>query len=815
MRFLFTLLVILFYSTSWAQPNRLPAGCHHTHQRVRPQRLTDEQRVLLNQSIARSDTFDIASYRIDIDVTDYAGHSIKAATTIAFSALLENQQVVHFDLFQLQVDSVLNASQQHLSFSHDGEILSVHFSEPLAVGVPQLIRVFYHGDPYRDPTWGGFYFESGYIYNLGIGLTTIPPNFGKVWYPCFDSFVERATYEYHVKSAGTYRAHCQGTFLGETALQGDTVIRSFAFTQPITTHQSAIAVADYEDNDYVYDGAFGSTDVRLTAKPAQLGTFTGVMQHLGSAIDACEYWYGPHAWERVGYVLTTDGALEIPTNIAYPQSMITASLSANDKLLAHELGHQWWGNVIAPFNHNDMWLKEGPAEYSAHLMTEWMYGQPDFIHQVKTNHLDVLKNAHIDDGGFQPMSPMPDEVIYGTHTYYKGASVMHNLRAYMGDALFRSAMSSLQSEHTYTSMTPEQFRDWLEEASGLSLDHFFDDQIFQPGFSVFVVDSFQVDNELPGMNLITAFVQQKTRACDHLYDQVPVDYTCVGGFGQLYEGHAVFSGQYDTLQFTCPFEPRMLILNRHGRLNQARMDFEVVLDSTESLNPILPYVDFRVYKENVVDSTLLRIEHVWAAPDQGPLGDGIFEISPTHYYVVDGLWNPGDFFTGKVYYNGSASTDLDYELYNGGEEQAVLLYRRDASQPWELCDDFSLGGGSLTNGDGSFVIDTLRLGQYAFANGDISAPVDEVLQTATIDLKLYPNPATQILFVEGELTGSAMGVFEIYATNGRLLSKSMNQLHGHFQQSLDVSGLSAGEYILRAYTVDGFPLGIQPFLVRP
>jgi hypothetical protein len=212
---------------------------------------------------------------------------------------------------------------------------------------------------------------------------------------------------------------------------------------------------------------------------------------------------------------------------------------------------------------------------------------------------------------------------------------------------------------------------------------------------------------------------------------------------------------------------------------------------------------------------LLRIEHVWAAPDQAPLGDGIFEISPTHYYVVDGLWNPGDFFTGKVYYNGSVSTDLDYELYNGGEEQAVLLYRRDASQPWELCDDFSLGGGSLTNGDGSFVIDTLRLGQYAFANGDISAPVDEVLQTATIDLKLYPNPANQILFVEGELTGSAMGVFEIYATNGRLLSKSMNQLHGHFQQSLDVSGLSAGEYILRAYTVDGFPLGIQSFLVRP
>ncbi|MFM7730199.1 MAG: M1 family aminopeptidase, partial [Flavobacteriales bacterium] len=506
-------------------------------------------------------------------------------------------------------------------------------------------------------------------------------------------------------------------------------------------------------------------------------------------------------------------ALEIPTNIAYPQSMITASLSANDKLLAHELGHQWWGNVIAPYNHNDMWLKEGPAEYSAHLMTEWMYGRPDFIHQVKINHLDVLKNAHVDDGGFQPMSPMPDEVIYGTHTYYKGASVMHNLRAYMGDALFRTAMSSLQANHTYTAMTPELFRDWLEEASGLSLDHFFDDQIFQPGFSVFVVDSFQVDNELPNQFLVTAHIQQKLRACSNFYANVPLDYTCIGEFGQTHDGQWVGSGQYSTLQFTCPFEPRMLILNRHNRLNQARMDFEVVLDSSESLNPILPYVDFRVYKEHVVDSTLLRIEHVWAAPDQVVLGEGVFEISSTHYYTVDGLWNDDDFFTAKVYYNGSATTDLDYDLYHAGEQQAVLLYRRNASEPWELCDDFSLGGGSLTNGDGSFVIDTLRRGQYAFANGDISAPVDELLATVDSRLQVFPNPASSYLTVSGSVIGREDAVFDIYASDGRLCARSIRQVIGSFQQSIDVQDLEAGPYVLRSYTMSGKPLGIRHLVV--
>lgn len=62
-------------------------------------------------------------------------------------------------------------------------------------------------------------------------------------------------------------------------------------------------------------------------------------------------------------------------------------------------------------------------------------GQAGLLQAVKDNHFRVLREAHLDDGGFRP-SPMPDEHIYGTHTYYKGASVMHNLRGYLGDKYF-------------------------------------------------------------------------------------------------------------------------------------------------------------------------------------------------------------------------------------------------------------------------------------------------------------------------------------------------------------------------------------------
>ncbi len=774
--------------------------------------LTPLQRSQLNESIARSDTFDILNYLINIDVTNYAGHYIKASTTISIHPLMADQSIINLDLFQLQVDSV-KVGEEELTFSYDGNVLSLFFPTTLDVNDTIEITTYYQGDPYKDPTWGGFYFESNYIYNLGIGLTTIPPNFGKVWYPCFDSFVERATYEYHVKSAGTYRAHCQGTFLGETALAGDTVIRSFAMNQPIPTHLSAIAVAAYEDYDYTHTGANGEIPVRLTAKSAQLAAMQNVFQHLGSAIDACEYWYGPYAWERVGYVLTTDGALEIPTNIAYPQYMTGESLSSNDGLMSHELGHHWWGDMVTPHNHNDMWLKEGPAEYSSHLMEEWMDGEEDFIKMVKTNQLDVLENAHLDDNGFWPMSPMPDAEIYGTHTYYKGASVVHNLRGYMGDELFRQAMSGVQANMQYQDVTPEEFRDALELESGYQLDDFFDDQIFSPGFSTFVVDSFASAPTESGYD-IQLNIQQKLRECPQYHLNVPLDVSLIGADWQRAEYQIIASGQLTETMVNCDFEPVMVILNGHNRLNQCRMDLEFTAYPNVSIFSVLPFVEFRFTKENVVDSSLVRIEHIWAAPDQNNLGEGIFEISNVHYWNVDGLWKSGDFFTGKIYYNGSDPDELDYDMYNAGETDAVLLYRPSSHYAWEICPDFTLGSGSLTNGDGSFVIDTLRIGQYAFANGEMSVGMKEQASENVQELLLYPVPAKDVLKIKGQWSIHETVLFDVISITGELLIRSSGFVDGKFEKQIDIQNLASGNYVVQVRNMKGETIGASQFVVE-
>ena len=784
--------------SAWSQFH--PYGCHYF--RTGPGELvyTDRSREQIDETIARSDTFDILHYDISLDVTDYSGALLRGVTQIRFVPLMADQTFIRFDLFQLEVDSVIGGAGP-VSFSYDGQFLKVDLAAVPLIGEELEVTVHYRGTPHRDPNWGGFYFESGYIYNLGIGLTTIPPNFGKVWYPCFDSFVERATYTYHVKSAGTYRFHGQGNFLGEVQLGGDTVVRSFDLPQAIPTHVSAVAVAAYVDHDYVHTGANGDVPVRLTAKATNLPGMIAKMGDVGAAIDACEHWYGPHAYDRVGYVLTTDGALEIPTNIAYPQFMTGQPIADNRRLLTHELGHHWWGDIVTPRIHNEMWLKEGPAEYSAHLVEEWIGGRAAYIKTVKDNHFDVLRNAHLDDDGFQPLSPIPDAHIYGTHTYYKGASVMHNLRGYMGDELFRQALRFVQVDLANRTMTAIEFKNSLEEASGLDLDPFFDAWVFAPGYAVFEVRQFQSVSAGNEWN-VSVEIGQKLRGASVLHEEVPLDVTFLSASGEVSEHEVVVGGLLSIVELPSPFEPAIVVLNRGMRLNQARMDHEIILVPGVSFTNLLPYVDFRLYATELVDTTLVRVDHIWSGADQGPLTNGITEVSNTHYWHVDGQWPAGTVIRGRVYYFGQEPEQFDHELFNGDETGIVLLYRSTANEEWQVCPNQSITAGNLLNGSGFITFDNMQKGQYAFGRAGIIASVTEQRDTP-FSMDLMPVPAASELVIQGEFDGTGMFWWDVLGMDGRLVQRTSTSIGGAFRQVLDVSNLALGSYVLRVRDATG------------
>ena len=779
----------------------IPIGCKTTDV---PGHVHSEKAVVVNYdmepSIARSDTFDIQHLEVNMDATEFNLQTITANCEITLNIIEEGAESVWFDLIDLTVDSVF-IDGSLTSFVHsDGQLTIPAPGGEFALGATHLIDVHYSGHPHQDPYWGGVYYASGYFYHMGIGLTTIPPNFGKVWHPCFDNFVERSTYTWHIRSAGGKKAHLQGTFLGETLEAGDTLTRSFTLDHPITTHQAAFAVADYVDSNFVHTGAYGDVPVRLTAKPADINQMVNKFQDIGYAIDALEYWYGPHAWERVGYVITTDGALEIPTNIAYPQYMMSEPVASNSDLLTHELGHQWWGNIVAPYIHNHMWLKEGGAEYSNTLFEEWKNGHEAMVEFIKDNQQFVLEECHVQDNGFHPLSPMPDAEIYGRHTYYKGASIHHNLRAYLGDEMYRNACQFVLSEYWDSYMDPDMFIAALEEYSGMDVQTFFDDQVFQPGFSTWVIDSTStVGNDARGYET-TLYLNQKLRACSNFHSNEPIE---VYIWDENWEPTVVevrVGGEYDVATVEHSHSAELIGLNADGRLNQGRLDHTFVITEPTGLSS-LPWVDFRMGCDEITDSVLVRVEHHWAAPDQDPLAFYVDEVSGTHFWTVDGTWEDGIegsenlLLDARFNYVGSDETGLDFDLYNGTEANAFLAWRPDSDSEWEQYPDYTWQPGSLVNGNGMFKVTSLRKGQYAFANGDVSLNIQEQIdgnEGREEALLIYPSPATSYVDLSWDESRSVDGV-SVYDSAGRCVKRE--SVSSSVSLRLSVTDLSNGNYI--------------------
>jgi hypothetical protein len=787
-------------------------GCHHFRNLMpKHPKLTAQEKAAIEAGILRSDTINIIEYAIHLDVTNEAQQAIAGWTTISYNPLMENVSSITLDLYQLTIDSISDDSGL-LDYSYDDECLRVYFSETPLTSDTSTVSVYYHGTPHQDPVWGGFYFELGYVYNLGIGLSTIPPNFGKVWYPCFDTFVERAAYQYFITSANNHKAFCQGDFISEEALGGDTVMRHYIFDEQIPTYLSAIAVSNYTDYDYIHEGANGEIPVRLTARETQMTQMQTAFQQLGFAIDALEYWYGPYIWDRVGYILTTDGALEIPTNIAYPQSMLGASLTQNGRLFTHELGHHWWGDVVTLKEHNHMWIKEGPAEYSAHLFVEWKDGQEAFVETVKDNQLFVLEQAHYDDNGFQQLAPIPDEHIYGRHTYYKGAAVLHNLRGYLGDDLFRSTMTAVQTNHPYNSYLSSEFRDVLMEESGYDLTSFFDDWIFQPGFSVFVIDSM---NTIQAGNTFesTLFIQQKLREAEHYHTNVPIDVSLYDENWERTDVQVMVSDEFSTVSVETDFNPVMVCLNGANKLNQARMDHTIILQPDQGFNQQLPFVDMRVEKEELADSAYVRIEHIWAAPDNDNVGEGIWQMAERHYWRVDGNYSADDILLGRITYTGTDSYSLDYDLCSTTEEDLVLVFRPNASEAWEVYPDYVFQPGNLTTATGTIKDIRLRKGEYALANGDQSVDVSDV-PNASSTFALYPNPTKSLVNIGGFMAYETTLKCLIYDASGRLCKEfGSESLVGEFVLEVDVAELKNGHYVVSIVDKHGIAIDQTGFQI--
>ena len=800
---LFQVLFFTFcFGSLLAQPLIHEYSCHHSSQLNLKHEPTLQELQLIENSNKRSDSINILNYSIYIDVTDVRNKSITAHTTVNFKTKLPELEWIILDLKDLVVDSIYYKGRK-LNFSYSDQLIQAYFGEKLPAEFAASIDVFYHGVPSRDPVWGGFYFADPYIYNLGIGLSSTPPNYGKVWFPCFDNFVERTTYDYYVTSLSPARAYCVGTFISEDSLTDNRIYRHYSMKDEIPTYLSSIAVSEYVTEKLNHQGVFGNVPIELIARKAEMNQMKTQFDKLPKAIDAFEFWFGPYRFERVGFVATTQGAMEHPTNTAYPVGTITGGdLTQNERLFAHEFGHQWWGNLTTLDDARDMWIKEGNAEYSAHLFFEFVYGRERFVKVVKENLANIIFNAHLNDGDYLPLSPMPYESTYGTHTYRKGAAMIHNLRGYLGDSTYRNVCHVIFDSLSGSSMNAFQFRDFLSRNSGMDMTNFFNDHIFNRGYCAFYVDSFEFKT-VNGKNYAEVNIKQKGHHADHIFTEAPLKISFYDRKLNRFENSLILSGSssWRTIELPDNFQAAFILLNDGQQLNLASLQDQTIVSKTGGIS--LSGSGMSPNVAEITDSAFVHIVHHLVGPSAEWKLDNVLKISSNHFWQVNTVPFGKLKLTGRLDYNGSNAQGLDSDIIYTSEDSVILVYRKDWTEPWREYSDYTRLKVAPNDRRGFMRLDVLIPGEYALANGysSLTRITDEKLHK----LEIYPNPAHG--FVHVKLPEQSGIVALQMVDNQARLIRTISVEEQLTAKTFEILNYQPGQYQLLALDKTGLTIG--------
>ncbi|MBL0328457.1 MAG: M1 family metallopeptidase [Bacteroidetes bacterium] len=536
--------------------------------------------VTVMASNLRSDTIDILNYTINLNITDFTTNVIHGNTTVKFTPKLNGVNKLNLDLLELTIDSI-EIGGVNLSSSYNDTLLQVNLPTTHNIGDTTTVVVYYRGTPQGDASgWGGFYFQSGYAYNLGVGFSALPHVYGRVWFPCFDNFVERSSYEFNITTNSGKIAYCNGYLAGDTTDVGGNRTRKWIMNEQIPTYLASVAVAAYAQVNQTYNGIASTYPINLVAVASDTTAVKNSFLNLPVALSTYENHFGPYMWNRVGYCMVpfSSGAMEHATNISYPKATATGSLTYQN-LYAHELSHHWFGDLATCRTAEDMWLNEGWAHYCEFLFFETLNGYPNYLTYVRNNH-DVNLQFNTPKEGVLTLANIPQTYTYGDHVYNKGADVAHTLRGYMGDSLFFYSVKTYLANNNYKDVSSTDFMNELTAASGMDMSYFFNDWVFNPGWPHFSIDSTSIVPSGSDYS-VTIYVKQKLTDAPAYYTNVPLEVTFKAADWTENTQQFLMSGANASFTFTVPFNPKFVAVNKGEKISHAVVSEFKTVKTTE------------------------------------------------------------------------------------------------------------------------------------------------------------------------------------------------------------------------------------------
>lgn len=358
--------------------------------------------------------FHVTHYDLDFDYK-VAPNRLEATATLTLTTWRE--------LNHLTLDLTSGLSVRRVEATNDfgvkryrqsGGKLRITFDQFIPVDTELQLVIRYNGSPRpRHTAWGLLGWEE-----LENGaLTANQPDGAPSWFPCDDTPDEKATYTFNVRADRGYVAVTNTT------------------ARPMATYLATVQVGQF------HRVALGRNTVAWLPTATQVGD----LDKQQAMLDYFETVFGPYPFEDY-QVVVHEEELEIPLEAQGLSIFGVNHLRNNERLIAHELAHQWFGNSVGIAQWEDIWLNEGFACYAEWLWADFS-GQMPIDASVRT-HYDKITPMH-----FALKDPGPRD-MFDDRVYKRGAITLHALRRTAGDLAFFAAVRDYVARGTHGIVEP-------------------------------------------------------------------------------------------------------------------------------------------------------------------------------------------------------------------------------------------------------------------------------------------------------------------------------------------------------------------------
>ncbi|HHJ52423.1 MAG TPA: hypothetical protein ENJ89_04445 [Caldithrix abyssi] len=430
----------------------------------------------------REHTYDVQHYRIEVRFNMNA-QTVIGRTTLLIRPLRSKINEVQLDAHKFNIQSITINQSPADTFTVGEDHLDIRLGRSFERDSLFMVQVDYTCQPER-----GLYFFRPDSANPDQPLQIWSQGEGEdnhYWFPCYDSPNDKATVEMVVEVDSGLTAVSNGHLAGKIERRGKTIF-DYQFNQPAPVYLISLVVGKYVK----YTQRYKDIPVEYYVYPRHsrqdaLRSFgrTPDMIKFFSDFTRFDYPYPKYAQTIISNFMY-GGMENISATTQTDRTMHDERAHLNfesDGLVAHELAHQWFGDLITCRDWSDIWLNEGFATYFTNLYYEHWRGYPEFRYRQYGAQKAVIRAET------EKPRQLSGEHPWGQ--YIKGASVLHMLRQYLGDQLFQEGIKTYVHRHAFGLAESSDLRQAFEDATGYNLFTFFEQWVYGKGIPQFNVRS--------------------------------------------------------------------------------------------------------------------------------------------------------------------------------------------------------------------------------------------------------------------------------------------------------------------------------------